>query len=71
MEDNGIGIAEKYHDDVFSSFNRLGAEESGISGTGVGLNICHQLVELMGCEIDFNSKEGEGSSFWVDVPVVE
>ncbi|MDH5445517.1 MAG: response regulator [Gammaproteobacteria bacterium] len=69
VEDTGLGIAEKYHPEVFSSFNRLGAEDSGISGTGVGLNICRQLMQLMGGEIGFHSVVDEGSCFWIDVPL--
>ena len=39
-------------------------------GTGIGLVICRNLVELMGGTIDFDSKEGEGTTFWFDLPYV-
>ncbi|MDH5471642.1 MAG: HAMP domain-containing histidine kinase [Gammaproteobacteria bacterium] len=67
--DTGIGIAAEKQDKVFQSYQRLGHEDSLIEGTGLGLAIVKQLVELMNGKIDFTSKKGEGSTFWVDLPV--
>jgi len=64
--DTGYGIKESEQMNVFTPFNRLGHEAGLIEGTGIGLNITKRLVELMNGEINFESRAGEGSSFWVD-----
>ena len=67
--DIGNGISEKLRDEVFRPFQRLGAEERGIEGTGIGLAITRQLVELMNGRIDFESSVGVGTTFWIDLPI--
>jgi PAS domain S-box-containing protein len=67
--DTGRGIPLQRHHEVFQPFNRLSAENSNIEGSGVGLVITKQLVEMMGGKLDFVSAEGVGSTFWVDFPV--
>lgn len=69
ISDDGAGIPEWKHDKLFEPFNRLGAEASPIEGTGIGLSIAKTLVEMMGGRIDFESSEGAGSCFWVDLPM--
>ena len=69
ISDTGLGIESKFQSDLFSSFNRLGAEATSTEGTGIGLVITKSLVELMSGTIDFESTVGEGSSFWVDLPL--
>jgi len=68
VEDTGPGIADDKHEQLFEAFNRIGAENSGIEGTGIGLMITRQLVEMMGGEIGLTSEVGVGSCFWVDIP---
>ena len=68
VNDNGPGIEELLLSKIFEPFNRLGKEGSNISGTGIGLLISKQLIELMGGTLGVESVLGEGSHFWVDLP---
>ena len=68
VKDTGIGIAPEKRSELFNSFSRLGADESAIEGTGIGLAISRRLVELMNGEVGVESKPGAGSTFWVELP---
>ena len=69
VADTGQGIPQARHGEVFEPFNRLGRETSAIEGTGVGLSLSRRLMQLMGGSLDFSSRPGEGSRFWIDIPV--
>ena len=69
VKDNGIGIPEDKHEEVFQPFNRLGLEGQNIEGSGVGLTITRDLIEQMNGRVGFTSKKGTGSTFWVDIPL--
>jgi PAS domain S-box-containing protein len=67
--DDGIGIPEDKRARLFEPFQRAGQETGPIEGTGIGLTISRRLAELMKSKIDFASNAGEGSTFWIDIPV--
>jgi signal transduction histidine kinase len=69
ITDNGAGIPEERQAELFKLFSRLGAEGRAIEGTGIGLALSKRLIELMGGSIGFTTKIGEGSCFWIDVPI--
>ncbi|MBE9525500.1 MAG: PAS domain S-box protein [Proteobacteria bacterium] len=68
ISDTGYGIAEKYLDNLFQPFNRLDAEGGDIEGTGIGLAITRNLVEIMNGQIGVNSQLNVGSQFWFELP---
>ncbi len=68
VADTGPGIPVEQQSQLFKAFNRLGAENSNIEGTGIGLVITRNIVEMMAGEIDFESRVGVGSNFWVELP---
>jgi CheY-like chemotaxis protein len=55
--------------ELFQPFNRLGAEATGIEGTGIGLALSKKLVEMMDGAIGFKSEIGVGSTFWIEWPL--
>ena len=65
IRDSGLGISPEKLKELFQPFNRLGAEFSGIEGSGIGLVISRQLVDLMKGELSIDSDVGVGSTFWV------
>lgn len=68
ITDTGHGIPADKLDQLFVPFNRLDADKSHIQGTGVGLAVAKRLVELMGGKIGVESRLGEGTTFWLDLP---
>lgn len=68
IRDEGIGIPESDQKHLFSRFFRAD-NAVNIQGTGLGLNIVHRYLELLGGEINFKSTEGKGTSFIFEVPV--
>jgi protein-histidine pros-kinase len=68
VSDTGSGISPDRTEDLFQPFNRLGAEHSKVSGTGIGLAYSRKIVEAMGGTVGFTSEVGKGSVFWVDLP---
>ncbi len=68
VADTGPGIAPEDAHRVFQPFDRLGAERSGVEGTGVGLALAKHLVEQMGGLITLESEPGAGATFTVSLP---
>ncbi len=71
VQDKGIGIPRRQHALMFGRFMRAdNAQAWGISGTGLGLYICRELVQRHGGQLWFESEEDAGSTFFVTLPLV-
>lgn len=71
VTDTGPGIPQEQLGRLFTPFERLGAERSAIEGTGIGLALSRQLAEAMGGTLGVETVVGQGSTFWVALPLVE
>ena len=69
IRDNGIGMSEEFQKTIFDAFTREKTSTvSGIQGTGLGMAITKNIVDMMGGTITLTSKEGKGSEFVVELP---
>jgi two-component system phosphate regulon sensor histidine kinase PhoR len=69
VKDEGLGIPQEEQARIFEKFYRLDPQMTrGVGGTGLGLYICSELVSRMGGQIWVESKEGEGSTFLLQLP---
>jgi CheY-like chemotaxis protein/anti-sigma regulatory factor (Ser/Thr protein kinase) len=68
VRDTGAGISVEKLARLFTPFDRLGAEQSAVEGTGLGLALCQRLIQAMNGSIGVNSALGNGSTFWLDLP---
>jgi signal transduction histidine kinase/CheY-like chemotaxis protein len=71
VSDTGPGIAPDKLERLFTPFDRLGAEATGVEGTGLGLALSKHLVEAMQGTMRVQSEVGRGSTFSVELPLVE
>jgi PAS domain S-box-containing protein len=69
VTDTGPGIAPGKLERLFTPFDRLGAEATGVEGTGLGLALSKHLVDAMGGTLDVTSQVGVGSTFAVELPL--
>ncbi|OGB24600.1 MAG: hybrid sensor histidine kinase/response regulator [Burkholderiales bacterium RIFCSPLOWO2_02_FULL_57_36] len=68
VSDTGAGLAPDQLAQLFQPFNRLGQANGTEEGTGIGLVVTKQLIELMGGSVGVESTVGVGSVFWVELP---
>ena len=71
VTDTGPGINPELRERLFTPFDRLDAESSGIEGTGLGLALSKGLTEAIGGTLGVDSVVGQGSTFWIELPVAE
>ncbi len=69
VEDNGIGIAPAYHEQIFEIFKRLHSQAK-YTGSGVGLAICKKIVESHNGSIHLESQEGKGATFYIRLKAI-
>lgn len=70
VADNGPGIPDSFRESIFQKFSQADASDiRQKGGTGLGLAITRELVERMSGTIDFDSVEGDGATFWFELPL--
>jgi PAS domain S-box-containing protein len=69
VADTGLGIPADMLPRLFTPFDRLGAESTDVEGSGIGLALAQRLMEAHGGQLGVQSTLGEGSTFWLDLPV--
>lgn len=70
VRDDGRGIPAERQKELFTAFSRLGHENSTLSGSGLGLAVVREMVELMGGRVGVDSETGQGAVFWIALPVM-
>jgi signal transduction histidine kinase len=71
VEDNGIGVSQEGQQRLFREFVRLRKEDERlgkVAGTGLGLSIVRRIIEAHGGRVGVESREGEGSRFYAELP---
>jgi len=71
VTDTGPGIAPEKMERLFTPFERLDVDQTAVEGSGLGLALSKRLAEAMGGTLGVESSVGRGSTFWVELPLVE
>ena len=71
VADTGLGMNAQQLAHLFEPFNRLGREREGFEGTGIGLALTRQLMQLMNGDVTVTSEEGRGTRIVLTLPAVE
>lgn len=71
VRDTGMGISAENQEKLFLPFERLGAEKTATEGTGIGLHLAQRLTELMHGFLGVESSPGQGSTFWIELPIAK
>jgi len=71
VRDTGPGIKPESLPKLFTPFERLGAEQTGVEGTGLGLALSKRLLEMMGGSIGVENNPDRGATFWMELPLVQ
>jgi len=71
VADTGPGIPPDALDRLFVPFERLERDQGAVEGTGLGLPLSQRLARAMGGTLDLTSVPGQGSTFWIELPLVE
>ena len=71
ITDTGLGIIQEDIPKLFNPFERIGAEKTLTEGTGLGLAVVKKLMDAMGGNVGVISEPGEGSTFWIEFPLIE
>lgn len=70
VKDTGVGMSEAFQEHIYEAFSQEGDSMNADQvGSGLGMSICKQLVELMGGKISFQSEQGIGTTFYVELPL--
>lgn len=71
VSDHGPGVPASFHDRIFQKFSQADSSDTRAKGgTGLGLAITKELVEKMGGTVGFDSVEGKGTTFWLELPKI-
>ncbi len=71
ITDSGRGISQENLQKLFNPFERIGAEQTEIEGSGLGLAVVKKLLDAMHGKVGVESQPGKGSTFWIELPYCE